>query len=140
MIHFSSSSKKEDLPNSLEGLSWKLRDIVKLRLADVKDIDALATGVDTPFESKDTIENWYLVALGEKSTGASSVVLVGDSAVDKRPKVTSPLVAIDFEKGVAITHSQSSYSFGNRGFGELAPNLLHCLEAAIRTWDIRKYS
>jgi hypothetical protein len=140
MIHFSSSSKKESLPNSLEGLSLKLRDIVKLRLADVKDIDALATKVETSAESKDTMENWYLIALGDKSTGTASVVLVGDSAVDQRPKVTSPLVAIDFEKGVAITHSQSSYAFGNRGFGELAPNLLQCLEAAIRTWDIRKTS
>lgn len=140
MIHFSSSSTKESLPTSLESLSWKLRDIVKLRLADVKDIDALATGADAPPDSKDTLGNWYLIALGDKSSGSASVVLVGDSAVDQRPKVTSPLIAIDFEKGVAVTHSKSAYSFGNRGFGEIPPNLLQCLEAAIRTWDIRKSS
>jgi hypothetical protein len=138
MIHFSSSSTNEALPTSLEGLNWKLRDVVKLRLADVKEIDTLATKVDISADAKDTIENWCLVSLSDKSAGPATVLLVGESASDKRPTVTSPLIAIDFEKRIAITHSRSAYSFGNRGFGELTPGILHCLEAAIRTWEIRK--
>ena len=140
MIQFLSSAAKEDLPVSLESLSWKLRDLTRLRLADVKEIDSLARQVDISGDIKDAIDDWYLISLSDKVTGVTNVVLAGQSKNDQRPKVTSYLVAIDFEKRIAITHSRSAYAFGDRGFGELSPNLLHCVEAAIRTWDLRKVS
>ena len=137
MVHLSSPAQHDRSTHSLEHLSYQVKDLVHLRLANIREIDALAIQGHDIVSVKHTIDNWFLICMTDKETHRPSVFLVGNGSHTGRPMVTSELEAIDFERGVVTTRNKSNYGLGMRGYGDLSREQLLCLEAAMYTWNLR---
>jgi len=124
----------ELMPKSLGDIIRLNRDLAELRLAKTAEIDSLVGPVDIPAGVKDEIGNWRLVSLIDKTNHTAQVLLVGDSQARKHPAITSPVLRIDFAKGIVLTRSQSIYKLGTRGLGEPPEDDLLCLCAALHRW------
>lgn len=89
------------------------------------------SGVD---HLKDTINNWRLISLYVKKSDSIQVLLLGDSAANNHPWITSPVGSIDFRKKVVLTASGSIYKLGSPGNGEPPKEHLICICAAFHSW------
>jgi len=122
------------LPKSLDDIIRVKRDEIELRLSSIPEIDALVEHFPTIPDPKDEMNNWRLVSLVDRISNSAQVLLIGDSRAQKHPGITSPVIAIDFEHGIAVTRSNSVYKLGNRGLGEPPENDLFCICAAMHSW------
>lgn len=134
MSHGLTENTAELLPKSLGDIIRLNRDLAELRLSKTAEIDSLVGIVEIPSGIKDEIGNWRLVSLIDKTNHTTQVLLVGDSHAKKHPAITSPVMRIDFAKGVILTRSQSVYKLGTRGLGEPPEDDLLCLCAALHRW------
>jgi hypothetical protein len=134
MIRGPNTIISELMPKTLDEIIRVNRDQAQLRLAKTPEIDALVRKIDAPLDIKDEIDEWRLVSFIDKSSNTSLIMLLGDSKRKKRPAITSPVVSIDFARGIALTRSHSVYKLGNRGLGEPPENDIYCLCAALHSW------
>ena len=134
MSHGLTENTAELMPKSLSDIIRLNRDLAELRLSKTAEIDSLVGKVDTPSGIKDEIDNWRLVSLVDKTNHTTQVLLIGDSTLRNHPAITSPVLRIDFAKGIVLTRSQSVYKLGNRGLGEPPEDDLLCLCAALHRW------
>lgn len=124
----------EFVPKCLGDIIRLNRDQAELRLAKTAEIDSLLGNIDGSLNAKDEIDHWRLVSLFDKVNRTAQVMLIGDSQFWKRPAVTSPILLIDFAKGLACTKNQSVYKLGNRGVGEPPTEYVQCLCATLQRW------
>lgn len=122
------------LPASLDDIIRTNRDQTELRLSSTQEIDALVGKIEIALDAKDEINNWRLISLVDKASKVAQVLLLGDSRAQRHPGITSPVLTIDFEQGIAITRSKSVYKLGDRGYGEPPQPDLYCLCAAMHSW------
>lgn len=134
MNHTSTARTFNPGPSSLDSIVREHRDEIQLRLSNIKEIDALVKAMYIPLSIKDEIDNWRLISLIDKPNGIANIFVVGDSRKEHQPRVTSSIVALDFEKHLAFTKNHSVYALGNRGLGEPPKGDLLCISAAMCTW------
>ena len=134
MAYHINANKVQLMPLSLDDVIRENRNEIQLRLANVKEIDTVAKKIDLPFHVKDEMDDWRLISLINKINGTTNILLAGDSKTEHQPCITSPIVAIDFEQGIAFTQNHSVYKLGNRGLGEPPKFNLLCIGAAIHAW------
>ena len=134
MNHDLNENTAELMPKSLGDIIRLNRDLAELRLAKTAEIDTLVGNIESATGAKDEIGNWRLVSLIDKTSHTAQVLLIGDSSARQHPAITSPILRIDFAKGIVLTRSQSVYKLGNRGLGEPPEDDLLCLCAALHRW------
>lgn len=129
-----SENTSELIPRFLGDIIRMNRDQAELRLAKTPEIDALVGAIDAAHEVKDQIGNWRMVSLVDKERHTAQLLLIGDSQSRRNPAITSPILSIDFSKGLVLTKSKSVYKLGDRGLGEPPEEDLLCLCAALHRW------
>lgn len=127
------------VPTSLDGIISRNRELVELRIASGKEINALTKQIRGPVHEKDEIENWRLISIVEKKTNMAQVLLLGNSKEKSHPWITSPVQLIDFDQGFVSTRSGSTYKLLERGVGEPPSDQIICLCAALHSWGSGTY-
>ena len=134
MSHDLSENTSELVPKLLGDIIRANRDHAELRLAKTSEINALVDSIDSTLGAKDEIGNWRMVSLVNKENQTAQLLLIGDSMSRRHPAITSPILSIDFARGLVLTKSRSIYKLGDRGLGEPPEEDLLCLCAALHSW------
>lgn len=119
------------IPKSLDDVIRKNREHFQLRLTTDEEIFDLYKTI-TPNEPKDIVDDWNLITL--HSADGSITWLLGDVRRKGRPRITSDVTGINFDRSFITTRSGSLYQLGNHKNGPPTQEELFLVCATFHHW------
>ena len=119
------------IPKSLDDVIRWHREHFKLRLTTNEEIFDLYKKIE-PDEPKDLMNNWNLITLNKP--GENMMFLLGDTRSKGRPRITSDVTGIHFDRSFLTTKSGSLYQLGNPKNGPPTQEELYLVCATFHSW------
>lgn len=122
------------VPATLDEVIRKNRHLAELGLSTPAEIQRRAGDLAGELEIKDTLDDWRLISMREKTSGQVSILVLGDSQKENTPWLTSAVVWVDSASHRVLTWSKSIYQLGSPGAGEPPRQHLIHLCATFHQW------
>lgn len=122
------------IPNTLDDVIRKNRELVELGLSAPDEILALLAEVQQGLPVKDMIDDWHWISLRSKRSGDVKVLLLGQSQKESVAWMTSSIVRIDLAQSVIVTQSGGLYGLGSQGTGEPSRGQIIHVCATFHKW------
>ena len=126
------------IPQSLDDIIRKNRDLVKLRQSSEEEILELYHEI-TPGHPKDVMDEWTLITLDAFISNFKQIMLIGDVRRSGIQRITSVVQQIDMDRQLLITKSGSLYQLGTPKIGPPDSHQLMCICSGFHEWNIGNF-